>query len=216
LIASGLRHRYHPHAPETLRGIDLVVESGDSMAIVGPSGSGKTTLLALLGGLLRVQSGDVTVETDVGADHAAGYVAWVPQTVNILADRSTLDNVVLGGFAAGLSRRDAVPDAYHWLSAVGLGLRAEDPIRLLSGGEVQRVVIARALATRRPLVLADEPTGQLDAATTASVAEVLFDSAHGRTVVVVTHDPEMARRCRRVLRLRDGLLYPDNGTSRSR
>lgn len=209
LAVTGLRHRYGPRSPWVLDGVDVTVAPGQTVAVVGPSGSGKTTLLALLGGLLPVQTGSIKVVDDDGAARQpAGQVAWVLQTVNVLADRSVLDNVALGGFSAGLRRAEATGQAREWLATVGLADRADDPVRVLSGGEVQRVVIARALASRRPLVLADEPTGQLDAATTDTVLATLFDGSHGRSVVVVTHDPEVAGRCDRVLRLRNGTLHP--------
>lgn len=214
LTAVGLRYRYSPNSAEVLAGVDLTVEPGESVALVGPSGSGKTTLLALLGGLLAVQAGQVTVEDEQGRTYRpSDYVAWVPQTVNVLGDRTAIDNVVLGAFSSGLRRREACAQAEHWLAEVGLAGRGEEPVRLLSGGELQRVVIARALASQRPLLFADEPTGQLDAATTASVAQVLLDGSHGRSVVLVTHDPELARRCDRILRLRNGLLHPETATN---
>lgn len=183
------------------------------VAIAGPSGSGKTTLLALLGGLLPVQSGDVRLVDGAGTPHRTrDTVAWVLQTGNVLADRNVVDNVCLGGFQGGLDRRRAFGEARRWLALVGLGERAGAQVRVLSGGEVQRVVIARALASGRPLLLADEPTGQLDAATTESVLAVLLDRAHGRSVAVVTHDPQVAQRCDRVLRLHNGTLHPDRGS----
>src|SRR5690606_3454326 len=131
------------------------------------------------------------------------------QTVNVLADRPVVDNVCLGAYSRGVGREEALRRARQQLAAVGLGDRGDDPVRVLSGGEVQRVVIARALASGRPVLLADEPTGQLDAATTDTVLSVLLDRDHGRSVVVVTHDLEVAGRCDRVLRLRDGVLDPD-------
>lgn len=207
LTVRGLRHRYAARLPYVLDGVDLDIGEGEAVAIAGPSGSGKTTLLALLGGLLPVQSGEVCVIDGDGAAHPpADWVAWVLQTVNVLADRTVADNACLGAFSRGLTRGEATAEAKRWLDAVGLGDRAGDPVRVLSGGEVQRVVIARALASARPVLLADEPTGQLDAATTGSVLSALLDRSHRRTVVVVTHDPEVASRCDRVLRLRGGTL----------
>ena len=139
----------------------------------------------------------------------SGLVAWVLQTANVLIDRTVLDNVCLGGFSRGLGRGEAAEEARRRLAEVGLGDRADDPVRLLSGGEVQRVAIARALASGRPVLLADEPTGQLDARTTDSVLSVLLRRDDGRAVVVVTHDPEVARRCDRVLTLHNGVLHTD-------
>ncbi|QSB17440.1 ATP-binding cassette domain-containing protein [Natronosporangium hydrolyticum] len=210
LSVEELRHRYRPQSPPVLDGVSLEVTTGETVAIMGPSGSGKTTLLALLGGLLPVQEGLVAVVTNDQATRPTDYVAWVLQTVNVLADRTVADNVALGGLSAGQRYADAVETARWWLAEVGLLERGDDPVGVLSGGEIQRVVIARALASARPLVLADEPTGQLDAATTATVLSVLLDGSHGRSVVVVTHDPEVARRCDRALRLRDGVLHPES------
>lgn len=208
LAVTGLRHRYGPRDPWVLDGVDLTVVPGETVAVMGPSGSGKTTLLALLGGLLPVQSGQVRIlDDDDNASSPGDRVAWVLQTVNVLPDRTVVDNVALGGFSARLARADATGRARQWLDTVGLAERADDPVRVLSGGEIQRVVIARALASQRPLLLADEPTGQLDAATTETVLSVLFDRTHHRSVVVVTHDPEVAGRCDRVLRLRNGALH---------
>lgn len=209
LTARAVRHRYAADRAYVLDGVDLDVCRGETVAITGPSGSGKTTLLALLGGLLAVQDGQIALVDDLGRQYATKTgVAWVPQTVNVLADRTVADNVCLGSFQAGMDRRRAMVAATRWLRLVGLDERMHDPVRVLSGGEVQRVVIARALASRRPVLLADEPTGQLDATTTESVLKVLFDRTHSRGVVVVTHDPDVARRCDRVLMLRDGRLRP--------
>ena len=210
LTARGLRHRYAPRLPDVLADVDLTVGAGEVVAIVWPSGSGKTSLLALLGGLVPVQAGEVRVTGPDGhAYPPAAQVAWVLQTVNVLADRPVVDNVCLGAYSRGVGREEALRRARQQLAAVGLGDRGDDPVRVLSGGEVQRVVIARALASGRPVLLADEPTGQLDAATTDTVLSVLLDRDHGRSVVVVTHDLEVAGRCDRVLRLRDGVLDPD-------
>jgi putative ABC transport system ATP-binding protein/lipoprotein-releasing system ATP-binding protein len=207
LIVRGLRHRHDARTPEVLRGMDLEVAPGEAVAIVGPSGSGKTTLLAVIGGLVPVQSGTVDLVDDHGRVHQPfDQAAWVLQTVNVLADRTVLDNVCVGAYAQGRNRRAAAAEAQRLLDVVGLGGRGGDPVRVLSGGEVQRVVIARALATGRPLLLADEPTGQLDAQTTESVLTALIDGSRGRTLVVVTHDTAVARRCDRVLTIQNGAL----------
>jgi len=207
LIVRGLRHRHGHRAPEVLRGVDLEVGPGEAVAVVGPSGSGKTTLLALIGGLLPVRSGTVELVDERGLSCPPfDQAAWVLQTVNVLADRTVLDNVCVGAFASGRDRSAAVAEALRWLDTVGLAGRGDDPVRALSGGEVQRVVIARALATGRPLLLADEPTGQLDAQTTESVLAALVDRSRGRTLLVATHDAEVARRCDRVLTIHNGQL----------
>lgn len=202
LVASAVVVRYSRSPHPVLAGADLVVDEGESVAILGPSGSGKSTLLGVLGGLVRPQAGQAWVE---GASARLSDVsAWILQTVNVLPERSVLDNVVVGALAAGLSRPDARLEALHRLTAVGLEGRAADRVRLLSGGEVQRVVIARALAAGRPFLLADEPTGQLDRANSSVVLDALFSTAGGAGVVVVTHDPHVAERCDRVARIVDG------------
>jgi len=204
LVADSVEVRYPRAARQVLAGADLTVDEGETVAIIGPSGSGKSTLLSVLGGLVRPTGGEVRVEgTDDGPRDVS---AWVLQTVNVLPERSVLDNVTLGGLAQGLTRVDAEIDAAARLDAVGLGARLADPVRVLSGGEVQRVVIARALASGRPFILADEPTGQLDRATSAVVLDALFTTAGGAAVVVVTHDSEVAARCGRVARIEDGMV----------
>ncbi len=192
-----------------LVGVDLTVEQGESVAILGPSGSGKSTLLSVLGGLVRPTAGSARAEEDDGAPRPLRIVtSWVLQTVNVLPERSVLDNVVVAGLTCGLPRAQARADAIDRLESVGLGDRLGDPARLLSGGEVQRVVIARALASARPFVLADEPTGQLDRATSDIVLDALFTTAGGAGVVVVTHDPLVAARCDRTTRIDNGVLAP--------
>lgn len=188
--------------------LELTVDRGDSVAIVGPSGVGKSTLLALLGGLLTPTEGRVRVHGGTAADDGPvnAYVSWVLQTVNVLADRSVLDNVALGGLSDGLLWDQATAQVGEALAAVHLDGVADRPVRTLSGGEVQRVVIARALVSTRPFVLADEPTGQLDADTTQRVMDALSAASPTRGVVVVTHDPQVARRCSRILRLDGGKL----------
>ena len=187
----------------------LVVDEGETVAVLGPSGSGKSTLLSVLGGLIQPTRGTAHVETSDGSQvRMREACAWVLQTVNVLPERSALANVAIAGMASGLSRRAAMGDAALRLSAVGLDDRAQEPARVLSGGELQRVVIARALASRRPFILADEPTGQLDRATSDAVLDALFNSTCGAGVVVVTHDPVVAERCGRVVRIDDGVAVP--------
>ncbi|NKY38116.1 ATP-binding cassette domain-containing protein [Cellulomonas septica] len=204
LVTSNVVVRY-PRSPQpVLVGADLVVDQGESVAILGPSGSGKSTLLAVLGGLVRPDAGRAFVE---GLSVRLPDVsAWILQTVNVLPERSALDNVVVGALTRGMPRVQARAEAMERLTAVGLGVRAADPARLLSGGEVQRVVIARALAAGRPFLLADEPTGQLDRASSDVVLDALFSTAGGAGVVVVTHDPHVADRCDRVVQIVDGMV----------
>ena len=198
----------HRGAPPVLQDVSLVVERGASIAVVGPSGSGKTTLLALIGGLLRPQTGAIQLTDSLGGPPrpVAEETSWVLQTVNVLPDRTVLDNVVLGAYADGASRQQAIPRAREALDAVGLADYACRPVRTLSGGENQRVVIARALVSRRMVVLADEPTGQLDQATSATVVDALLRTTIDRLLIIVTHDPDVADRCDRTYRLAAGHL----------
>lgn len=207
LVARGVTHHYPRGDHQLLTGVDFDIPHGSSAAIIGPSGSGKTTLLSLMGHLLPLQAGTITAVDDNGAQRSlADTASWVLQTVSLLPDRSAVDNVAVGAYSDGATRADARARALECLGAVGLAGREGDPARILSGGEAQRVAIARALASRRPIILADEPTGQLDAATSATVLDAMIGSHGARTVVVVTHDLEVAERCDLVLELRDGRI----------
>lgn len=170
----------------------------------------KTTLLSLLGGMQRPQSGEVSVDGD---PRPQGWVSWVLQTVNVLQHRTVLENVALGAAADGLDRKHATALAEARLEDVGLADLAGVPARKVSGGELQRVVIARGLVSSRPFLLADEPTGQLDRATTLSVIECLLAAKQDRGVVVVTHDPAVASRCDRSYQLLDGLITDSGGAT---
>lgn len=207
LVAKGVSYTYPRSANQVLAGVDFEIPSGTSAAIIGPSGSGKTTLLSLMGRLLPMQAGSIHALADDGSVAPLKEAAsWVLQTVSLLPDRTAADNVAIGAYSDGASRSEALARSREFLAAVGLAGREADPARILSGGEAQRVAIARALASRRPIILADEPTGQLDAKTSATVLEAMI-GAHGkRTLVVVTHDPEVAQRCDIVLELRDGVV----------
>lgn len=207
LVASGVTFAYARGDHQVLDGVEFDIPAGSSAAIIGPSGSGKTTLLSLMGRLLPMQAGSIQAIDAAGTERPLAETAtWVLQTVSLLPDRTALDNVAVGAYSDGASRADARERAVASLASVGLAGREHDPARILSGGEAQRVAIARALASRRPIILADEPTGQLDARTSATVLDAMV-GAHGeRTVVIVTHDPEVAQRCDIVLELRDGRI----------
>lgn len=208
LEATGVSYTYPRGDHQVLAGVSFGIPSGTSAAIVGPSGSGKTTLLSLMGRLLPMQAGSVhALDSSGTAHHLEDTVSWVLQTVSLLPDRTVLDNVMVGAFSAGATRADAVASSREALDSVGLAGRAGEPARILSGGEAQRVAIARALASQRPIILADEPTGQLDAKTSAVVLDAMVGAHQGRTVVVVTHDMAVADRCDRVLELRDGVIH---------
>ena len=179
------------------------------LAITGPSGSGKTTLLAALGGLLEPSSGSVTAYAGDGSEiPARETVTWILQTANVLADRTVLDNVAIGGFADGRTRADCLKAGMPFLDAMGIADRAHDPVRTLSGGQVQRVVAARALLSRRPVILADEPTGNLDPRTADEVLSLLLERVREQQAgaLIVTHSQHVARFCDRILTLTpDGL-----------
>ena len=201
-------------AVAALQDVDLTIDEGEFVALVGPSGSGKTTLLQLLGGLDRPTSGEVRFE---GRDMAGlrdaeltqlrlRTLGFVFQQFNLIPTLTASQNVEAALAPAGIraaARRDA---SHRLLEAVGLEARAQHLPGQLSGGEQQRVAIARALANGSRVILADEPTGNLDSATGEGIIDLLTSiSAEGRqTVVLITHDPQVARRARRVVRLHDG------------
>ncbi len=195
-----------------LDGLNLAIAAGESVAIVGASGSGKTTLLSLLAGLDSPTSGTVTLagqrlaelDEDGRAKLRAGRVGFVFQSFQLLAGLTALENVMLPAELAG--RSDAEALARETLAEVGLAARTGHYPYQLSGGEQQRVAIARAFAAKPDILFADEPTGNLDAATGAKIIDLLFalNRERGATLVLVTHDPQLAERCGRVLRLTAG------------
>ncbi|WP_237243348.1 ABC transporter ATP-binding protein [Sphingomonas sp. gentR] len=199
---------------EILKGIDLEVADGESLALLGASGSGKSSLMAVLSGLERATSGRVEVAgTDFGAldeDGLAiarrGRIGIVLQAFHLLPTMTARENVAVPMELAG--ETDAFARAEAELAAVGLAHRLDHYPAQLSGGEQQRVAIARALGPRPRIVFADEPTGNLDGATGVRVMDLLFDrrAATGATLVVITHDPALARRCDRVVELADGRI----------
>ena len=200
-----------------LRGIDLVVERGESVALLGPSGSGKSSLMAVLAGLERPSGGTVRVagldfgalDEDALAVARRGRIGIVLQAFHLLPTMTALENVAVPLELAGA--HDAWPRAAAQLAGVGLAARASHYPAQLSGGEQQRVAIARALVARPALIFADEPTGNLDTATGAGIMDLLFDqqAASGATMVVITHDAALARRCVRVVELADGRIVAD-------
>lgn len=205
-------------AVEILRGIDLAVPHGQTLALLGPSGSGKSSLMAVLSGLERASGGTLNV---AGADFARldedalaaarrGRIGIVLQAFHLLPTMTALENVMTPMELAGMS--DARQRAEAELAAVGLGHRLHHYPSQLSGGEQQRVAIARALAPRPALVFADEPTGNLDAATGAGIVDLLFArrAEAGATLVIITHDASLAERCERVVTLADGRIASDN------
>ena len=207
-----------PAAVEILRGIDLDVAPGETLALLGPSGSGKSSLMAVLTGLERATSGTLTVagadfetlDEDALARARRGRIGIVLQAVHLLPTMTAQENVATPLELAG--EKDAWDRAAAELAAVGLGHRRDHYPAQLSGGEQQRVAIARAIAPRPPLVFADEPTGNLDAATGEAITDLLFErrAEAGATLVVITHDPALAERCGRVLTMADGRIASDS------
>ncbi len=210
LRMTGVSHSYEPGSP-VLRGVNLEVGTGETVAIVGPSGSGKTTLLSILGGLLRPSQGSVTLDGEpVGRGGLPpGSVSWVFQTINLLGRRTAAENVAVGLLAMGSRSRDMSPAVTEMLHAVGLSGFDDQLAMRLSGGQAQRVGVARAMVGNPRFVLADEPTGQLDHSTSVIVAEVLFQVRPPATsLIAATHDQLIAERCQRVYELVDGHLLP--------
>ena len=207
-----------PAAVEILRGIDLDVAPGETLALLGPSGSGKSSLMAVLTGLERATSGTLTVagadfetlDEDALARARRGRIGIVLQAFHLLPTMTAQENVATPLELAG--EEEAWERAAAELAAVGLGHRLDHYPAQLSGGEQQRVAIARAIAPRPPLVFADEPTGNLDAATGEAITDLLFErrAEAGATLVVITHDPALAERCGRVLTMADGRIASDS------
>lgn len=203
---------------EILKGIDLDIGQGESVAILGPSGSGKSSLMAILSGLERASAGDVAVagvqlaslDEDALARARRGRIGIVLQSFHLLPTMTALENVAVPLELNGQAG-DAFAAAARELEAVGLGHRLDHYPAQLSGGEQQRVAIARAVAPGPRILFADEPTGNLDGATGAKIIDLLFDRrrAAAATLVIITHDPELAARCDRIVEMRDGLLVAD-------
>ena len=204
-------------AVEVLRGVSLKVEAGERLAILGPSGSGKSSLMAVLAGLEQATSGRVIV---AGADFSAlgedglararrGRIGIVLQAFHLIPTMTAIENVAVPLELAGIAEPDAKARAE--LEAVGLGHRLGHYPTQLSGGEQQRVGLARAIAARPALIFADEPTGNLDEATGDAVVELLFDrlAETGATLILITHDAGLAARCDRVIEMKDGHISSD-------
>ncbi|WP_431072941.1 ABC transporter ATP-binding protein [Microbacterium phyllosphaerae] len=204
-----------------LAGVDLDIHRGESVAIMGASGSGKTTLLHVLAGIITPDSGTVSFQPSSGGPvQLAGLgesarsrlrrerFGFVFQQGLLIPELTAVENVALASMINGVKRADAVAHAASWLAALGLAGMEDRRIGELSGGQAQRVAIARAQATGADLVFADEPTGALDSHTSQEVMNALLWSTtgQGRTLLVVTHDPEVAARCSRIVSVRDGQI----------
>ena len=209
--------RFFPGPPpvNALRGINLTVDRGDYLAIIGPSGSGKSTMLNTLGLLDRPSTGTFLFEgidvADLSEDERAGLraraIGFVFQSFHLMPTRTVLENVMLAGTYAGLTREEREPLARNALERVGLSHRVDFTPNTLSGGERQRAAIARAVCTSPRLLLADEPTGNLDRANSESVMRLFEElSADGLTIVMITHDDDVAAAAGRRARINDGEL----------
>lgn len=213
--------RNFPLGSETvyvLKGVDLQIDKGDYVALMGPSGSGKSTLMNLLGCLDTPTSGtyilngkDVSkMEDDELATIRNREIGFVFQTFNLLPRTTALDNVALPMVYAGFNKTERNERATEVLNQVGLGDRMDHHPNQLSGGQRQRVAVARALVNRPSIILADEPTGNLDSKTSVEIMN-LFDDIHanGNTVILVTHEEDIAAHAHRIIRLRDGVIESD-------
>jgi putative ABC transport system ATP-binding protein len=218
LETRGLKKSYGQgrQAVEVLRGVDVTVDKGEFVAVVGPSGSGKTTFMQLVGGLDRPSAGSVRVAGEMIESLSDARLSafrrrklgFVFQFFHLLPTLSAEENVCLPLLLDGEPFAKVAPAAARLLDRVGLGARRHHRPDQLSGGEMQRVAIARALIAEPALILADEPTGNLDTKTGALVLELFRDTVkeRGHTVIMVTHDPRAAALADRVIRLRDGLV----------
>jgi putative ABC transport system ATP-binding protein len=205
-------------AVDALRGVDLVVERGEYVAVMGPSGSGKSTLMHILGCLDSPTKGSYRLDGEEVSRLSAGrlavvrnrFIGFVFQNFNLLPRASLLRNVELPLLYGGLEREKRRTRAQQMLDQVGLGDRGKSRPNQLSGGQRQRAAIARALVTEPALLLADEPTGNLDQNTGSEVMDI-FDALNGcgQTVIVVTHDPKVAAHAHRIVRIVDGKIADD-------
>ncbi len=205
---------------DILHGVSLDVAQGETLGLVGPSGSGKSSLLMLMGGLEQATGGTIkalghdltAMDEDALARFRRDHMGVVFQSFHLIPTMTALENVATPLELAGV--RDAFARAQEELETVGLGHRTGHYPAQLSGGEQQRVALARASAPRPDILLADEPTGNLDETNGAAIMDLLFGlrDRHGATLVLVTHAPELAVRCDRVIRLRDGKIATDSAT----
>jgi len=206
---------------EALRGVDVTIRKGEYVAIMGSSGSGKSTLMNILGCLDRPSAGQYLLDgEDIGvmsdemlSIYRGRKIGFVFQAFNLIPELTIDENVSVPLFYQGMAKHDRLKRAHEMLSLVGLGDRIDHRPRELSGGQQQRVAIARALVTRPVVLMADEPTGNLDSTTGRAILD-LFERLHteGMTIIMVTHDDSIAKRCRRIVRLKDGVVEFDRLT----
>ena len=205
---------------QVLKGIDLHIGKGEIVSIVGPSGAGKTTLLQIIGTLDRPDSGSVTVDgidvsglsTNKLSDFRNRHIGFVFQFHQLLPEFTALENIMIPAFIAGKGRSEAKARAEELLQFLGLADRANHKPNELSGGEKQRVAVARTLVNEPAVILADEPSGSLDTKNKAELHQLFFDlrDKFGQTFVIVTHDEQLAAITDRTIHMKDGLLMPEN------
>lgn len=205
---------------QVLKGIDLHIGKSEIVSIVGPSGAGKTTLLQIIGTLDRPDSGSVTVDginvsglsTNKLSDFRNRHIGFVFQFHQLLPEFTALENIMIPAFIAGKGRSEAKARAEELLQFLGLADRANHKPNELSGGEKQRVAVARALVNEPAVILADEPSGSLDTKNKAELHQLFFDlrDKFGQTFVIVTHDEQLAAITDRTIHMKDGLLMPEN------
>jgi putative ABC transport system ATP-binding protein len=207
---------------EALKGVDLRIDKGEFVAIVGPSGSGKSTLMNLLGCLDTPTSGSYRLSGEtvgaLGRDQLADIrnrrVGFIFQNFNLLPHITAAENVEMPLLFGGVSTRERRSRAKTLLELVGLGDRMDHKPTELSGGQMQRVAIARALAMEPDIVLADEPTGNLDTSSGGDIMSIFTDLwKQGRTMIIITHDPALAQRAGRIVEVRDGIITADHASS---
>lgn len=201
---------------EVLKGIDLHIDKGEVVSIVGPSGAGKTTLLQIIGTLDRPDTGTITIDgIDVSklsskklSDFRNQHIGFVFQFHQLLPEFTAIENIMIPAYIAGASHREAKQRAQELLDFMGLSDRASHKPNELSGGEKQRVAVARALINHPAVILADEPSGSLDSKTRKSLHQLFFDlrDKFGQTFVIVTHDEQLASITDRTIHMRDGQL----------
>ena len=205
---------------QVLKGIDLHIGKGEIVSIVGPSGAGKTTVLQIIGTLDRPDSGSVTVDginvsglsTNKLSDFRNRHIGFVFQFHQLLPEFTALENIMIPAFIAGKGRSEAKARAEELLQFLGLADRANHKPNELSGGEKQRVAVARALVNEPAVILADEPSGSLDTKNKAELHQLFFDlrDKFGQTFVIVTHDEQLAAITDRTIHMKDGLLMPES------
>ncbi|RMD69249.1 MAG: ABC transporter ATP-binding protein [Bacteroidetes bacterium] len=220
IVTRDLRKIYHMGATivEALKSITMEIHRNEYVALMGPSGSGKSTLMNLLGCLDTPTSGEYylngqlvsALDDDELAEIRNKEIGFVFQTFNLLPRLTALENVALPLVYAGVPREERLERAARMLELVGLGDRIHHKPNELSGGQRQRVAVARALVNNPSIILADEPTGNLDSKTSYEIME-LFEKIHseGNTIILVTHEPDISRHAHRIIRLRDGLIESD-------